>query len=251
MSNIQKAFEEKKVFVGFLTAGDPSLEKTREYILDMERGGAGVIEIGIPFSDPIAEGPVIQTANIRALKNGCTLQKVFDMVGEVRKETQVPIVFLTYVNPVFNYGYEAFCKKCREIGVDGFIIPDMPYEEKGELDEIARKYDLDFITLIAPTSKKRIPKLAKDARGYIYLSSSMDADGMRKDVMVNIADMVEEIRKYTDTPIAVGFDIYTKEQAEVIEEVADGVIAGSAIVEIIEEYQEYANEKICEFVQKF
>ena len=248
MSNIKKAFENKKAFIGFLTAGDPSLEKTKEYILEMERGGADVIEIGIPFSDPIAEGPVIQAANVRALKAGCTLPKIFDMVVELRKETKVPLVFLTYANPVFHYGYDAFCKKCQEVGVDGFIIPDIPYEERGELEGFAKKYDLDFITLIAPTSKNRIAELAKDATGYIYLVSSMGVTGMRDNLKTDISEVVQEIRKYTDTPIAVGFGIHTREQVKEYQKVADGVIVGSAIVSIIEEHKDKAKDAIYEYV---
>ncbi|MBQ4523813.1 MAG: tryptophan synthase subunit alpha [Lachnospiraceae bacterium] len=248
MSNIKKAFENKKAFIGFLTAGDPSLEKTKEYILEMERAGADVIEIGIPFSDPIAEGPVIQAANVRALKAGCTLPKIFDMVEEVRKETQVPLVFLTYANPVFHYGYDAFCKKCQEVGVDGFIIPDIPYEERGELEGFAKKYDLDFITLIAPTSKNRIAALAKNTSGYIYLVFSMGVTGMRDQLKTDISEIVQEIRKYTDTPIAVGFGIHTREQVKEYQKEADGVIVGSAIVRLIEEHKDKAKDVIYEYV---
>ena len=248
MSNIKKAFENKKAFIGFLTAGDPSLEKTKEYILEMERAGADVIEIGIPFSDPIAEGPVIQAANVRALKAGCTLPKIFDMVEEVRKETQVPLVFLTYANPVFHYGYDAFCKKCQEVGVDGFIIPDIPYEERGELEGFAKKYDLDFITLIAPTSKNRIGALAKNASGYIYLVSSMGVIGMRDDLKTDISEIVQEIRKYTDTPIAVRFGIHTREQVKEYQKEVDGVIVGSGIVRLIEEHGDNAKDAIYEYV---
>lgn len=248
MSNIKKAFENKKAFIGFLTAGDPSLEKTKEYILEMERAGADVIEIGIPFSDPIAEGPVIQAANVRALKAGCTLPKIFDMVEEVRKETQVPLVFLTYANPVFHYGYDAFCKKCQEVGVDGFIVPDIPYEERGELEGFAKKYDLDFITLIAPTSKNRIAALAKNTSGYIYLVSSMGVTGMRDQLKTDISEIVQEIRKYTDTPIAVGFGIHTREQVKEYQKEADGVIVGSAIVRLIEEHKDKAKDVIYEYV---
>lgn len=248
MSNIKKALENKKAFIGFLTAGDPSLDKTKEYILEMERAGADIIEVGIPFSDPIAEGPVIQAANVRALAAGCTLPKIFDMIKEVRKETKVPIVFLTYANPVFHYGYDAFCKKCKEIEVDGFIIPDIPYEERGELEGFAKQYDLDFITLIAPTSKSRIEKLAKNTSGYIYLVSSMGVTGMRDEVKTDIKGLVSEIRKYTDTPIAVGFGIHTREQVKEYQEEADGVIVGSAIVKLIEEHKDQAGEAIYEYI---
>lgn len=249
MSNIKSAFNNKKCFVGFLTAGDPSLEKTKEYILAMEKAGADIIEIGIPFSDPIAEGPVIQEANVRALKNGCTLPKIFDMAADLRKETQVPLVFLTYANPVFNYGYDAFCKKCQEVGIDGMIIPDMPYEESTEIRGYTDKYNLDLIRLIAPTSKERIASLAKDATGYIYLVSSMGVTGMRDSIKTAIDDLVAEIKKCTDTPVAVGFGIHTREQVEEYQQIADGVIVGSAIVNIIAEHGENAAPEISKFIR--
>lgn len=250
MSKIREAFNDKKCFIGFLTAGDPSLDKTKEFILAMEKAGADIIEIGIPFSDPIAEGPVIQEANVRALRNGCTLTKIFTMVEELRKETQVPLVFLTYANPVFNYGYDAFCKKCQEVGVDGMIIPDLPYEESCEIIGFANKYNLDLIRLIAPTSEERIVKLAKDATGYIYLVSSMGVTGMRDNIKTEVDGIVEKIRQCTDTPVAVGFGIHTREQVEKYCRIADGVIVGSAIVNIIAEYGEDAAPKISGFISE-
>ena len=161
MSNIRKAFEKGKAFIPFITAGDPSLEKTKEFILEMERAGADLIEVGIPFSDPIAEGIVIQEADIRALAAGTTTDKIFDMVRELREETQIPLVFMTYLNPVFHYGYEKFFSRCQEVGVDGIIIPDLPFEEKGELEEIAAVKGVDVISMIAPTSEERIQNIAK------------------------------------------------------------------------------------------
>lgn len=250
MSRIQAAFERKKTFIGFLTAGDPSLEKSLEYILAMEEAGADIIEIGIPFSDPIAEGPVIQDANLRALKGGFTLPDAFRLVEEVRKKSQVPLLFLTYANPVFNYGYEAFCAKCKEIGLDGLIIPDMPYEESGELKKIARTYGVDIITLIAPTSLHRVPTIAKDTDGYIYLVSSMGVTGMRSSFSNDLPALIEAIRKETDTPVAIGFGIHTRKQVEEYQALADGVIVGSGIVKIIEEYGENAKEPIEKFVRE-
>lgn len=252
MSKIKEAFHNKKAFIGFLTAGDPSLEKTEEFIVKMEQAGASLIEIGIPFSDPIAEGPVIQEANVRALsrEGGCTLEMVFDMVERVREKVSVPLVFLTYLNPVFRYGYEAFCKKCSEIGVDGFIIPDMPFEESEELVKIAEKYDVEKITLIAPTSEDRIQTLAKEAKGYIYLVSSMGVTGERSQITTDIGDIVEKIRKVTDTPIAVGFGIHSVEQVKQYSAIADGVIVGSAIVKIIAQYGEEAGEHIFDYVRE-
>ena len=167
MSKIYKAFESKKAFIGFLTAGDPGADKTVEYILEMERAGADLIEIGIPFSDPTAEGIVIQEANIRALKGGTTTSGVFEIVKKVREKSNIPLVFLTYINPVYKYGYEKFFEECKEVGIDGIIIPDVPYEEKHEIEDIANKFDVDIISLIAPTSENRIKKIASEAKGFI------------------------------------------------------------------------------------
>ncbi len=251
MSKIKEAFQKKKVFVGFLTAGDPSLEKTEEFIVEMERAGVGLIEIGIPFSDPIAEGPVIQNANVRALSvpGGCTTDMVFDMVARVRKKVSVPLVFLTYLNPVYKYGYEKFCQKCQETGVDGIIIPDMPFEEKPELAPIAKEYGVDLISLIAPTSEERTRMIAKDATGYVYLVSSMGVTGVRSEITTDIGSMVEMVRSVTDTPVAVGFGISTPEQAKKYGALTDGVIVGSAIVKIIAQYGAEAGSHIYEYVK--
>ncbi|MBR1693624.1 MAG: tryptophan synthase subunit alpha [Lachnospiraceae bacterium] len=250
MSNIQKAFADKKAFIPFLTAGDPNLDKTYEYILQLEKAGAALIEIGIPFSDPIAEGPVIQAANVRALSAGCTTDKVFDMVGKVRQKTDIPLVFLTYLNPVFKYGYERFCARCKEAGIDGLIIPDMPFEEKGELKEIARKYDVDIISLIAPTSKERIETIAKDADGYIYVVSSMGVTGVRSEIKTNVKEIVSHIKAVTDVPVAIGFGINTRAQVQEFWQYADGVIVGSAIVKLIEKYGENAADAIGDYIHQ-
>lgn len=250
MSKIQNAFTKKKAFIPFLTAGDPNLDKTYEYILKMEEAGATFIEIGIPFSDPIAEGPVIQGANVRALANGCTTDKVFEMVERVREKTKIPLVFLTYLNPVFKYGYERFLARCKETGVDGLIIPDMPYEEKGELKEIADCYDIDIISLITPTSKERIDRIVKEASGYIYVVSSMGVTGMRNEFETDVKEIVSYIKKMTDVPVAVGFGINTKEQVAEISQYADGVIVCSAVVTIIEQYGEEAAEPIYRYIKE-
>ena len=217
----------------------------------MERAGASLIEIGIPFSDPIAEGPVIQDANVRALsaKGGCTTDMIFDMVNRVSKKISIPLVFLTYLNPVYKYGYEAFCSKCKETGVSGIIIPDMPFEEKGELAPIAEKYDVDIISLIAPTSEDRINAIAKEAKGYIYLVSSMGVTGVRNEITTDIQKIVDSIRKVTDTPVAVGFGISKPEQAVKYSAISDGVIVGSAIVKIIAQHGENAGKYIYEYVK--
>lgn len=252
MSRIKEAFENKKAFIGFLTAGDPSLEKTEEFIIEMERAGASLIEIGIPFSDPIAEGPVIQAANIRALsKQGvCTTDKILEMVSRVSKKVSVPLVFLTYANPVFKYGYDGFCKRCSEIGISGLIIPELPYEEKGEIEPIAEKYDVDIISLITPTSRERIDMIAKEAKGYVYLVSSLGVTGVRTEITTDIEKMVNDIRRVTDTPIAVGFGIGTPEQAKKYSALSDGVIVGSAIVRIIEKHRENAGKYIYDYVKE-
>ena len=248
MSKIANAFENGKAFIGFLTAGDPTIEKTVEYILAMEEAGCDLIEIGIPFSDPMAEGVVIQDANVRALKHSTTTDDVFDIVREVRAKTDIPLVFLTYINPVFFYGYERFFKRCSELGVDGIISPDLPYEEKGEIAEIARKNDVDVISLIAPTSKERIQKIAADASGFIYIVSSLGVTGMRSEIKTDLNSIIGDIRDVCDLPLAVGFGINTPEQSRDIAKIADGVIVGSAIVKIIEEYGENAAEPLKEYV---
>ena len=250
MSKIYKAFENKKAFIGFLTAGDPTLEKTEEFVLEMERAGAALVELGIPFSDPIADGPVIQEANIRALSAGCTTDKIFDTVSSIRRKTEIPFVFLAYLNTLYKYGYDAFCKRCQECGVDGVILPDLPFEERGELVPIARKYDVDIITMVAPTSKERIQKMAADATGFIYVVSSMGVTGARSEIKTDIKEMVRIIRNVTDTPVAVGFGINTKEQVHQFSELSDGAIVGSAIVQIIGRYGNEAGEKLYEYVSE-
>ena len=248
MSRIANAFKDDCAFIGFLTAGDPTVEKTVEYILAMVEAGCDLVEIGIPFSDPMAEGVVIQDANVRALKHNTTTDDVFEIVRKVRKQTDVPLVFLTYINPVFFYGYEEFFKKCGELGVDGIISPDLPYEEKGEIADIAAKNDVDVISLIAPTSKERIQKIARDATGFIYVVSSLGVTGMRSEIKTDLGAIISDIRDVTDLPLAVGFGINTPEQASEISKISDGVIVGSAIVKIIEEHGENATEALKDYV---
>lgn len=252
MSKISEAFQNKKAFIGFLTAGDPSLTKTEELIVEMAEAGAGLIEIGIPFSDPIAEGPIIQDANIRALSapGGCTTDMVFDMVASVSGKVSVPLVFLTYLNPVFKYGYEKFCARCRETGISGLIIPDMPFEEKGELADIAGKYDVDIISLIAPTSRQRIQMIAKEAKGYIYVVSSMGVTGVRSEITTDLDSIIKGIREVTDTPVAIGFGINTPDQVKKYSAMADGVIVGSAIVKIIGAHGMEADKPVYDYVKE-
>ncbi len=234
MNRIQKAFSNGKAFIGFVTAGDPSMDKTQEFIMAMVEAGADLIEIGIPFSDPVAEGNVIQRANIRALSAGATIHGIFEMVEKIRKKTEVPLVFLTYLNPVHFYGYEAFSKRCGEIGIDGLIVPDLPYEEQGELLPYCRKYGVELISLIAPTSEERIGMIARDAGGFIYCVSSTGVTGVRKTIATDLKTMVGKVRSVTKLPVAVGFGISSPQQAAEIGALADGVIVGSAIVKIIE-----------------
>ena len=248
MSKIKQAFADGKAFIAFLTAGDPSTDKTVEYILAMEEAGADLVEIGIPFSDPTAEGVVIQEANIRALSAGMTTEGVFDIVRRVREKSQVPLVFLTYINPVFHYGYEAFFEKCRDLGVDGIILPDMPYEEKGELTDIARTHGVDVISLIAPTSEQRIQMIAKEAAGFIYVVSSMGVTGMRGEIRTDLSSILSSIREVTDLPTAIGFGINTPQQAMQMARIADGAIVGSAIVKLIERYGTEAKEPLMKYV---
>lgn len=249
MSKIAKAFENGPAFIPFLTAGDPSLEKTEEFIHEMIHAGADLIEIGIPFSDPIAEGPVIQEADIRALRAGTTPDRIFEMVARLRKTTDIPMVFLTYVNPVFHYGFERFCARCEETGIDGLIIPDLPFEEKGELDAVMKRHGLDLISLIAPTSEDRISRIAAEASGYIYVVSSMGVTGVRSEIKTDLRSILDVIRKTTDVPAAIGFGINTPEQAREMTRIADGAIVGSAIVKIIAQYGDAAGPKVYEYVK--
>jgi tryptophan synthase alpha chain len=250
MSNIAKAFQNGKAFIGFVTGGDPGIEKTKEFVREMIRAGADLVEIGIPFSDPIAEGPVIQEANIRALCAGATVEKMFTLVQDLRKETAVPLVFLTYLNPVFHYGYDAFFKRCGNCGLDGIIIPDLPFEEQAEVREAASQYGVDLISLIAPTSEQRIKEIAKTATGFIYLVSSMGVTGVRSEITTDLASMVAAIRSVTKVPVAVGFGIHTPAQASQMARMADGVIVGSAIVRIIAEHGGAAGPYIYRYVKE-
>lgn len=249
MSKIADAFKNKKAFIGFITAGDPDLETTKAIIKKMEQGGCSLIEVGIPFSDPIAEGPVIQNANIRALKNHVTTDDVFKMLEEIKDEVSIPMVFMTYLNVLFRYGYDRFLKKSKEVGISGVIIPDMPYEEKGELQNVAENYGIEVVSLIAPTSEDRIKTIARDAEGFIYTVSSLGLTGMRNEITTDLAQITAAIREVTDIPVAIGFGINTPEQAHKYCEIADGVIVGSAIVKIIEQYGTSAPDKVYDYVK--
>lgn len=249
MSKIQKAFEGKKAFIPFITCGDPDLETTEQLVYAMERAGASLIELGIPFSDPTAEGPVIQGANLRALSGGVTTDKIFDLVVKIRKNTVIPLVFMTYANVVFSYGTERFIKRAAEIGMDGLILPDVPFEEKEEFDRVCREYGLDLISLIAPTSHDRIRMIAKEASGFIYCVSSLGVTGTRSAITTDIGAMVGLVKEVTEVPCAVGFGISTPEQAAKMCESADGAIVGSAIVKICAEYGKDCVEKVEKYVK--
>ena len=240
----------KKAFIGFLTAGDPDADSTVKFILEMERAGADLIELGIPFSDPTAEGVVIQEADLRALLNGMTTDGVFDIVRRVREVSQVPLAFMTYANPVFHYGYEAFFTKCEELGVDAIIIPDIPFEEKEEVEEPAAKHNVALISMVSPTSESRIQAIAAGAKGFIYVVSSMGVTGVRSEIRTDISSIVKSIRKVTDVPCAVGFGISTPEQARQMAAVSDGAIVGSAIEKIIAQYGADAAPHLYEYVRQ-
>ena len=249
MSNIKKAFENGKAFIAFITCGDPDLETTKKVVLEACKNGADLIELGIPFSDPTAEGPVIQGANIRALAGGVTTDKVFDLVRELRKETDTPFVFMTYANVVFSYGSEKFISLCKETGVDGIILPDLPFEEKEEFSPVCDKYGVDLISLIAPTSENRISMIAKEAQGFIYIVSSLGVTGTRSEIKTDLASIVKVIRENTDVPCAIGFGISTPEQAAKMAAISDGAIVGSAIIKILEKYGKEAPKYVGEYVK--
>jgi tryptophan synthase alpha chain len=234
--SIKTAFDHGKAFVAFITCGDPDLETTAELICAIERGGADLIELGIPFSDPTAEGPVIQNANMRALANGTTTDKIFEMVRRVRGRVKIPLAFMTYANVVFSYGTERFMKMASEAGIGGIILPDVPFEEKGEFLTACHQSGLEFISLIAPTSQNRIAMIAKEAEGFVYCVSSLGVTGMRSKITSDIDGMVKTVRSVTDIPVAVGFGISTPEQAAEMAAKSDGVIIGSAIVKLVGQY---------------
>lgn len=249
MSNIKKAFENGKAFIPFITCGDPSLEITEQIVYAAEEAGADLIELGIPFSDPTAEGPVIQGANIRALSGGVTTDKIFEMVRKIRKNTAIPMVFMTYANVVFSYGTERFVKTAAEIGMDGLILPDVPFEEKEEFDIVCKQYGLDLISLIAPTSHERIKMIAKEANGFVYCVSSMGVTGMRKEITSDVGSMVKLVKETKEIPCAIGFGISTPEQCKKMADVSDGAIVGSAIVKICGQYGKECVPYVKEYVK--
>ena len=250
MTDITDAFSEGKAFVAFVTCGDPDLDTTAEILRSMASNGVDLIELGIPFSDPTAEGPVIQEANVRALSSGTTTDKIFEMLERVRGEIPVPMVFMTYANVVFSYGTERFVSRCRDLDIQGLILPDVPYEEKEDFLPTCEKYGLRLISMIAPTSESRISMISKEAKGFVYVVSSLGVTGVRSNITTDIGALTSLIRKNTDTPCAVGFGISTPEQAYAMSRNADGVIVGSAIVRIVAEYGRDSPAHVGEYVRK-
>ena len=250
MSRIKEAFANGKAFIPFITCGDPDLETTEAAVRAAVENGADLIELGIPFSDPTAEGPVIQGANIRALKGGVTTDKIFELVRRLRRDVRVPMVFMTYANVVFSYGSERFIAACRDIGIDGLILPDVPFEEKEEFLPLCRRYGVDLISLIAPTSQNRIARIAREAEGFLYIVSSLGVTGVRSEITTDLEAIVKVVRQNTAIPCAIGFGISTPKQAGEMAAYADGVIVGSAIIRILEQYGREAPEHIGEYVRK-
>lgn len=250
MSKIAQAFASGKAFIPFITCGDPSLEITEQLVYAMAENGADLIELGIPFSDPTAEGPIIQAANVRALAGGVTTDKIFDMVRRIRQKTDIPMVFMTYANVVFSYGSERFLRTAAEIGMDGLILPDLPFEEKDEFDPLCKQYGLDLISLIAPTSHERIRMIAADASGFVYCVSSLGVTGVRSDISTDIGAMIDLVKQIKDIPCAVGFGISTPEQAKKMAALSDGAIVGSAIVKLCAQYGADCVPHVAEYVRQ-
>lgn len=249
MSKIKEAFQKGKAFIPFITCGDPDLETTGKLVRAAVENGADLIELGIPFSDPTAEGPVIQGANIRALAGGITTDKIFDFVKELRKDVEIPLVFMTYANVVFSYGAERFLSTCKEIGIDGIILPDLPFEEKEEFQPLCKQYDVTLISLIAPTSKQRIAMIAGEAEGFVYIVSSLGVTGTRSEITTDLSSIIKVVRENTDVPCAIGFGISTPEQAKKMAAISDGVIVGSAIIKQLEKYGRESAGPVGEYVK--
>ncbi len=250
MSKIFKAFEKGKAFIPFITCGDPNLKTTAAVVRAAVENGADLIELGIPFSDPTAEGVVIQEANVRALKGGVTTDKVFELVRYLRGDVKVPMVFMTYANVIFSYGAEEFIASCEKIEIDGLILPDLPFEEKGEFLSLCRKYGVDLISMIAPTSENRIAMIAREAEGFVYVVSSLGVTGVRSEIKTDLTSIVAAVRKNTKIPCAIGFGISTPAQAKKMAGISDGAIVGSAIIKIIAKHGEEAPKFVGEYVRE-
>lgn len=249
MSKIKKAFECGKAFIPFLTCGDPDLETTAAAVRAAAENGADLIELGIPFSDPTAEGPVIQGANLRAQNGGATTDRIFGLVSALRRDIGIPMVFMTYANVVFSYGARKFISTCRDIGIDGLILPDVPFEEREEFLPFCHDYGVDLISMIAPTSENRIKMIAKEAEGFLYIVSSLGVTGTRNDIKTDLSSIVKVVRENTSIPCAIGFGISTPEQAKKMADISDGAIVGSAIITLLEKYGRQAPKFIGEYVK--
>lgn len=249
MSKVSDAFKNGKAFIAFVTGGDPDLDTTKKLILEMQKSGADVIEVGIPFSDPIAEGPVIQEADIRALAAGCTTDKLFDTLKEIKDEVTIPLVFMTYANVVFRYGTKKFMDRCVECGISGIIVPDCPFEEREELAPFTKEAGIDLIPLIAPTSNERIRMIAETAEGFVYVVSSLGVTGIRNNITTDLGAMTKLVKETTDVPCAIGFGIAKPEQAANVCQYADGAIVGSAIVKIVAEHGKDCVPYVAEYVK--
>ena len=250
MSKIKNAFANGKAFIPFITCGDPDLKTTAACVREMVKNGAALIELGIPFSDPTAEGAVIQAANLRALNGGTTTDKVFELVKDLRRDVKIPLVFMTYANVVFGYGAEKFISTCADIGIDGLILPDVPFEEKEEFLSTCRKFGVDLISMIAPTSENRISKIASEAEGFLYVVSSLGVTGTRNEIVTDLAPIIKIVRESTDIPCAIGFGISNPEQAKEMARLSDGVIVGSAIIKILAQHGKDSVPMVGEFVRK-
>ncbi|MCL1883561.1 MAG: tryptophan synthase subunit alpha [Defluviitaleaceae bacterium] len=254
-NRINTAFEKnlknnKKSMIAFLMGGDPDIETTEKLIPAMLEAGVDLFEIGIPFSDPAADGLVIQQAGVRALEKGCTADDLFNMVKRLREKISAPITFLTYANSIFAYGKERFMERCRDCGIDGVIVPDIPFEEKDELAGVCKKYGVAQIMIVAPTSKERTQTIARDAEGFLYCVSTLGVTGIRDEIRTNMTEIITKVREVSKIPCAVGFGISTPEQARDMASVSDGVIIGSAIVKIISEYGRDSVEPLKQYINR-
>lgn len=250
MNKIAQAFAKEKAFIPFITCGDPDLETTGKIVRAMAEQGADLIELGIPFSDPTAEGPVIQAANLRALSGGVTTDKIFDFVRQLRQDVSVPLVFMTYANVVFSYGTERFLRRCAEVGIDGLILPDVPFEEKEDFLPACRENGIAFISLVAPTSEARVATIAREAEGFLYIVSSLGVTGTRAEIKTDLDSIVALVRENTDLPCAIGFGISTPQQAETMAQKADGVIVGSAIMKLVAKHGKNAAQPVGDYVRE-
>lgn len=250
MSKINSAFAGGKAFIPFITCGDPDLATTAACVREMVKSGATLVELGIPFSDPTAEGEVIQAANLRALNGGTTTDKVFELVKDLRRDVKIPLVFMTYANVVFGYGAEKFISTCAAIGIDGLILPDVPFEEKAEFLPTCRKFGVDLISMIAPTSENRIAMIARESEGFLYIVSSLGVTGTRNEIVTDLAPIIKIVRENTKIPCAIGFGISTPEQAKKMAELSDGAIVGSAIIKILARHGKNSVPKVGAFVRE-